>query len=502
LGRRRGGLGEQAIEAGKPIFIHYGKRTSKKFNPAVYDAGIKSYAAFPLIFRGRKLPLEITNLSSQSDDPLTGVLYIAFKQPRRFTKGETNSLKLFISLAIDAIRNVTYHAQALHSSRQLAHLDDIARLFAGEADPQHLLHSIAGHTQNILAADLVMIYVYDAGEHRFLSIPATAGKRQNPISGPGGLGSNYTPPLRLVTERESIYAQSPEQTIALYSDKEHQDMVIRFVEEEEIQSVAAVLLRLGEEVIGGLFVNYRHIHAFSSYERRFIETLASTAAIALWNRRLEITAPQIRAKAIKEICGALLHEFAPRIGALELHATEEVPNYKTSSVKVRLDRCKGPISAIRGLRRAAEGMPTRGVFDLVELVRDIVDEEAQGKGLDISLRGSAPMLTQADRGLLELAICNGLRNAIEAVSDLPKDGRRREVIIDWGVTGNMIWLRIIDNGMGLHTKTPFKLGTSTKKGHSGFGLVTAQLAMASMGGDTRLTPGEDGGALFEIRWDW
>jgi GAF domain-containing protein len=442
--------------------------------------------------------LELTNLGGEKDDSLTGVLYLAFRQPRRFTKSE---IQLFISLAVDAIRNVTYHAQALDSARQLANLHDIARLFASETDTQRLLHSIAGHTLNILAADLVMIYVYVPKEDRFLPLPATAGRRQNPISGPGGLEGNYTPPLRLVTEEESIYAESREQTIALYSDQEREGAILRFVEEEGIQSAAAVLLRLGAEVIGVLFVNYRHVHSFSTYEKRFIETLASTAAVALWNRRLELTAPQIRARAIQEVCGAILHELPNKIGELGVHAREDVPNYETSSVKVWLDRCKALISAIRGLHTTAGGMPTRWEFDLAELVHAIADEEAEGESFDLSLHGPEPMLTQADQNLLKLAISNGLRNAIEAVNDLPRDAHRREVIVDWGTTSNETWLSIIDNGPGLRTGAQFMLGKSTKKGHDGIGLTTAQLAMASMGGQMRLTPGKDRGAHFSIRWE-
>ena len=501
LQRRRGEVGERAMKAEKPRFIHYGKTASKKFNPAVYAAGIKTYAAFPLIFRGRQRPLEVTNPSNAQDVILKGLLYIGFRQSRLFKKSEIDSLQLFIALAVDAIRNVTYHAQALHSARQLTNLHDIARLFAGETDTQQLLHSIAGHTQNILVADLVIIYVYDSKEDRFLPLPATAGRRENPINGPGGLEGDYIPPPQLVVKGENIYAESREQTIALYRDREQQQTVMRFIQEEGIESAAAVLLRLDQEIVGILFVNHRHIHIFSGYERKFIETLASTAAIALWNRRLELTAPQIRAKAIQEVCGAILHEFAPKIGALEVHASEEVLNYELSNVKMWLDRCKWPISAIRGLRTAAERRSIRRNLDLAELVRDIVAEEAEGKGFDIFLRGPTPMLTQADRDLLRLAICNGLRNAIEAVNDLSKDEHRREVIVDWGTTGSETWLRIIDNGPGLRAEPSFMLGTTTKEGHSGMGLTTAQLAMASMGGDIRLTPGKAGGAHFEIRWN-
>jgi GAF domain-containing protein len=390
---RKGGLGELAIKAEKPRSVLYERTTSKRFNPAVYTAGIKAYAAFPLMFRGRLRPLDATN-PGDGDASLKGVLYIAFRQPRRFTKSEIDSLQLFIALAVEAIRNVTYHMQALHSVRQLANLHDIARLFAGETDTQHLLRNIAGNSLNILAADLVIIYRYDAAQHCFLTGEAAAGRRENPNSGPGGLEDNYTPPLRLVAQGKSIYAESREQTIALYCDKGQQGTVTRFVEEEGIKSAAAVLLRLREEVVGVLFVNHRHVHIFSTYERSFIETLASTAAIAISNRRLQFEADQAHAKAMREVCGVILHELSPKIGVLELRATKEVPNYETGGVKVRLERIKRLIIAIRGLYRAAAATSQRREFDLAELVRAIADEEDERKDLDISLRGPKSFSTQ------------------------------------------------------------------------------------------------------------
>src|SRR5207237_1378249 len=41
-----------------------------------------------------------------------------------------------------------------------------------------------------------------------------------------------------------------------------------------------------QEVVGLLFVNYRRPHSFPQAERKIIETLASTAAVAIKNGRL------------------------------------------------------------------------------------------------------------------------------------------------------------------------------------------------------------------------
>jgi GAF domain-containing protein len=496
---RGDGLGHDAIRAQRSKTIIYGRKTAKHFNPRVHDAGINSYTAFPLIFHQDQRSAQLRCVTPISTTPLTGVLYIAFRELRRFSKSEIKSLQPFITLALDTIRNVTYHAQTLNLARQLASLHDIARLFAVETDLHHMLWSIAGFTSNILTADLVMIYIYDSKRRCFMKQPVTAGRRLNDKIGPGSASNNYLPPLQLSTQEESVYAESREAVLRLYGDVGCQDGITEFVNEEAIAAAAGVVLRLGKELIGIMFVNYRRLRVFSEHERKFVETLASTAAIAIWNRRQELTVPQIRAKAIQEVCGLVLHDFQPRIGILEAKASTELSGYGESGMKMQIDLVKGLVNAIKSIYRSARP-PKYRKFDLGKLVREIATNEPGGDGLKIALTGPTPMPTEADPNLLRIVIGNGLRNAIEAVNELPDDGPSREVAVGWGATGNKTWLTIVDNGPGLCIGTPFKLGKTSKQGHSGIGLSAARLAITSMGGSILLKPAKNGGAHFEICW--
>src|SRR5260370_3543645 len=62
----------------------------------------------------------------------------------------------------------------------------------------------------------------------------------------------------------------------------------RFVEREGIKSSAVLVLKAGEsrEIVGLRFANYRDEHDFGTEERRAMETLASSAAIAIRTVRL------------------------------------------------------------------------------------------------------------------------------------------------------------------------------------------------------------------------
>jgi signal transduction histidine kinase len=203
------------------------------------------------------------------------------------------------------------------------------------------------------------------------------------------------------------------------------------------------------------------------------------------------TVRQMHTKAVEEVTGTILHEFQPIIGVLKLRAVEEVQNYETSGVKTQLDRLDRLITGIEGLRRAAAA-PKRREFDLAELVHEISAAEVEGKGIEPSFVGPKPLLTEGDPDLLRLAISNGLRNAIDAVTALPKPARDYAIIINWDATDIETWLVIIDKGRGLATgaQGAFNVGTTTKKDHSGMGLPIARQAMESMEGEISLTPGK------------
>ncbi|MEO0935792.1 MAG: GAF domain-containing protein, partial [Cyanobacteria bacterium J06641_2] len=55
--------------------------------------------------------------------------------------------------------------------------------------------------------------------------------------------------------------------------------------QENIASVAGILLKVGDEIVGVMFINYRRMYKFSRDEQKVIETLASAAAYAIKNQR-------------------------------------------------------------------------------------------------------------------------------------------------------------------------------------------------------------------------
>jgi signal transduction histidine kinase len=196
----------------------------------------------------------------------------------------------------------------------------------------------------------------------------------------------------------------------------------------------------------------------------------------------------------------LAHELDKAVGPVRVSASREICNFDGSATKANLDWLRGRIVAIYALQAAGK-VPAPGKFDLADLIRVIASKERGDQPVEILLCGPRPMIVETDRDIIKLAVCSGLRNAVEATLDLARE-QRRSVEVDWGSADGAYWLSIVDRGLGLPhgAQGAFEIFNSNKDGHHGMGLPIARRAMRMIEGDVSLTPGSDGGACFEIRW--
>ena len=210
---------------------------------------------------------------------------------------------------------------------------------------------------------------------------------------------------------------------------------------------------------------------------------------------------QIQNEVTEEITGQILHEIASPVGLIASSAAREIPDYRHSRTKKYVENLKRIFDAIEQLKGAAS-VPRPGEFDLHELLVEIVSETVGSDSLEVSLLGPKPMLITSDRALLRLAISNGIRNAVEAVTGSPR-GEPHPIVVTWGETDVDCWVAVLDRGPGVvgPAESAFGIGKTSKKGHSGFGLAIARQAIETLGGVCTLQPASEGGARFEIRWE-
>ena len=175
---------------------------------------------------------------------------------------------------------------------------------------------------------------------------------------------------------------------------------------------------------------------------------------------------QIQVRAAEWIAGLLLHELASPIGLLAYEASREVPDYEHSRTKNHIVTLQMVFAAIEQLRKAS-ATPKPAEFDLAALVNEIVSTEFAEFADSIALHGPQPLLLVSDAALLRFAICNGLRNAIEAVSAGINKHASPPVVVTWGETDVDYWAAVLDQGPGLSAplESVLGVGKTTKKGH-------------------------------------
>jgi|TARA_Y100000296_G_scaffold81065_1_gene107476 signal transduction histidine kinase len=207
---------------------------------------------------------------------------------------------------------------------------------------------------------------------------------------------------------------------------------------------------------------------------------------------------ELRASAIDEVSGTIIHELATIIGRLRLTIPNEIQGYEASRTKPLVDSLATLLSGIRNLKTSA------GQAKYVEC--NLAEEAAQtcadfdGMADVFHFAGPPTFLAEIDPGLFKLALANVIRNAVEAVSSQTQG--EKSITINWGWAGHEYWIAVLDSGPGFERDPAslVKLGESTKDEHIGFGLATAKQAMQAMEGDVYPSNAPEGGARVELRW--
>jgi C4-dicarboxylate-specific signal transduction histidine kinase len=212
---------------------------------------------------------------------------------------------------------------------------------------------------------------------------------------------------------------------------------------------------------------------------------------------------QVQAKAVLEVTRTVLHEIEAIAGAIALAAKSEMPDFEQSDTYRQIERLSRRLDALGSYRLAATA-PRLTEFALGRWIRELVAQEKFDQRTSISYIGQDDLLVEGGVTHIELALCNGLKNAVEAIGSHPARGGPDEprIIISWDATDVECWIAVKDDGPGLigEAAETLPIGRSTKENGGGTGLLIAKQAMESLDGSISLTNANGGGALFELRW--
>jgi GAF domain-containing protein len=237
-----------------------------------------------------QLPFQIINISGTEEKeshifvPLTlrgvslGVLSIQHRLPEAYGQEDLFVLQLlanYIALAI--------HNMLLYSS--LSQLNETGQLLTRLLESEQTLQATVDKIRDATLADLVVLYPYEANRHCFVLPPSTAGTLLDSTS-IQSMSSTRPDDIveRMLHHEKPIFAKNT--TVDTGQDSTTHIRQGSFGKRENIRSTAALPLRVGDELVGVLFANFRQPQRFDATQKLFIEGLAHYAAIAIKNAQV------------------------------------------------------------------------------------------------------------------------------------------------------------------------------------------------------------------------
>lgn len=208
-------------------------------------------------------------------DHALGVLSVQHPEPNYYDDEDRQVLDLLgnqVALALNTIRLFDGLTQLNAAGQKLVQTLDLR--------PEDLEQRVTDLIRETSRADLVNLYPVDHGQ--LSPHPMTSGEILVPDH------SRILPPrqddmaLLALQHTGPVYVADSTRLF----DSLGGDPALRrggFNEREQIQSTAAMALRVRDEAVGVLFVNYRQPQRFDAFQRQIIESLASYAAIAIRN---------------------------------------------------------------------------------------------------------------------------------------------------------------------------------------------------------------------------
>ena len=210
-----------------------------------------------------------------------GILFINYRYKKYFSAEVKRIARTFANKTAIAISNIRKY-------EDVERVHDIGNTIVSEMDIKNVLESITVNSYVALKADIVILYRYDSNTKKMLPKPIPEGN----IYYPGEISGKYTKDnvqLKVIDKGRDIFSTDVKKNEIFGSGeilKTDHGTKRRFVDREAIKSCAAILLRVRNEIVGLVFINYRKQQKFDEDQKKIIKLFANQAAIAIRNANL------------------------------------------------------------------------------------------------------------------------------------------------------------------------------------------------------------------------
>ena len=211
----------------------------------------------------------------------------------------------------------------------------------------------------------------------------------------------------------------------------------------------------------------------------------------------------LRMAAAGEMAAAVAHELNQPLTALSAYGSacqrlvlreggDPLLHKTIDAMAAESQRASNVLKRLREFFRS--GAIALDALSLAELVQGSVDAFAvQARDAGVALRVGAlpdvPLL--GDRIQLDIVLRNLLANALQALAATAPDESRR-IMVDAGVDGGQVWIRVADTGPGIAEKIRdrlFEPFVSLKSSGLGLGLAISRSIVEAHGGTLTAQPG-------------
>jgi diguanylate cyclase (GGDEF)-like protein len=208
---------------------------------------------------------------------LLGVLGMMDTNPgRQFTYADQYLISLFAQQAAIAIQNSRLYESARQAAERRATLHQISQeIILAHLNPEAIYEAIHHAAERLMPAEAFAISLHEAETHTISAVYLVdrSGRAPGMILAEGAGLSGY-----VISSGKSLIVDD----VLTFNEVDS----IQFGDGEDVRSLVAVPMRLGDKTIGVISSQCYKTHAYHKEDQYLLEMLAAYAAIALYNAQL------------------------------------------------------------------------------------------------------------------------------------------------------------------------------------------------------------------------
>lgn len=465
------GFVERVIESDQPLLVKDISEAPHVAELVIEREGVQSFVSVPLKSKGRVL----------------GAMSFVSHSPRSLTEDDVGLLRIIANQIAVAIDNAQLFEETQRREREAEALYRVGQQVSSLLDIDKILDSVVENARQLVGTEAAALALIDERTQE-IYMKATKGIRTEAFKsialrkGQGLAG-------RVIDTGKAVKIED----YALYDNITHE--VDEIVRAEGLMAHLAAPLKMGEKVMGALYVLEHRVHHFSEHDASLLMGLASQAAIAIENARLYDQVQQLAVLSERGRIAREMHDGVAQVLGYLIMNSRLLANFLSEGRVVEaaeeLERMREILrEAYNDVRASILGLRTSASIDkglmpgLLEYVEDF--------GYQTGIRAELVMGQCDGMAFAPAAETQLVRIVQEALTNTRKHAKASRVWVRIDLDGDQARIVIEDNGLGFHMND-----RDQTEGH--FGLEIMRERAESVGGSVHVESVPEQGTKVTVR---